>query len=419
VRTERTNLNLYILDDGFGDRHPNSYGAYLTACVFYSAIFGRSPEGSTYYSTNNISDATYLQRIAAETVLTDPFATDAYGFGSNHYYWVYNWQNYPNPPGSPANTIVISGASATPSPSVKVDTNVGVVSNLWLGTLDTNFNRSGQGRLYFFTNGSLVVTGALVVGKDGKGFVQHNGGALTVNGAITLGEQTNSTGQYSLLNGALYANQILRGAGNGLFNFQGGQLGFAQFGSMARPLDLSAGAGTLTLTNTAGTSAIFGNYTNGGVAALAIQLGNTSNALAVSGAVSLAGTLRLGYAAGFQPALGQQFTLLTAASVSGNFTNLVRPVVGTNGLGLTTSVTATSVVATVVSFAPSLSSAMLTTNGNFQFTLTSVAGSQYIFQARTNLSSGNWISLQTNSSPFTFQEAKTSPQRFYRAIYLP
>jgi hypothetical protein len=419
VRTERTNLNLYILDDGFGDRHPNSYGAYLTACVFYSAIFGRSPEGSTYYSTNNISDAIYLQRIAAETVVTDPFATDAYGFGPNHYYWAYNWQNYTNPPGSPANTIVISGASATPSPSVKVDTNIGVVTNLWLGTLDVNFNKAGQGRLYFFTNGSLAVTGAMVIGKEGKGFVQHNGGALTVNGALTLGEQTNGTGQYTLLNGALYANQILRGAGNGSFNFQSGQLGFAQFGSGARPLDLSVTAGTLTLTNTAGTSAIFGNYTNGGAATLSIQLSNTSNALSVSGAASLAGTLRLRYAAGFQPALGQQFTLLTAPAISGIFTNILLPSVGSNGLGLAVSISTTSIVATAVNFAPSLSSPTLTTNGGFQFSLTGVAGSKYVFQACTNLTAANWISLQTNSSPFTFQETRITPQRFYRAIYLP
>ena len=419
VRTERTNLNLYILDDGYGDRHPNSYGAYLTACVFYSAIFGRSPEGSTYYSTNNVSDATYLQRIAAETVLTDPFAIDAYGFGTNHYYWAYNWQNFTNPPGSPANTVVISGASATPSPSVKVDTNVGIISNLWLGIFDTNFNKSGQGRLYFSTNGSLVVTGALIVGKDGKGFVQHNGGMLTVNNAITLAEQTNSTGQYTLSNGMLYATQILRGNGNGSFHFQGGQLSFTQFGSAAHPLDLSAEAGTLTLTNTGGTSAIFGNYTNGGAGTLAIQLGNTSNALTVNNAASLAGTLRLVYATGFQPALGQQFTLLTASSISGNFTNIISPGVGTNGLGLTTSVTTTSVVAAVVSFVPSLGTPVLTTNGYFQFTLTGVAGSRYVFQACTNLSLGSWISLLTNSSPFTFQETTTLPQRFYRAIYLP
>lgn len=39
VRAERPRINLYILDDGYGDRHPNTYVVYLAACVFYSAIY--------------------------------------------------------------------------------------------------------------------------------------------------------------------------------------------------------------------------------------------------------------------------------------------------------------------------------------------------------------------------------------------
>ena len=419
VRTEFPALNLYILDDGFGDRHPNSYGAYLTACVFYSAIFGRSPEGSTYYSTNNVSDALYLQQVAAETVLADPFAADAYGFGLNHFYWAYNWQDYTNPAGSPPNTTVISGASAIPSPSVKVDANVGSVGNLWLGTLDTNFNKGGQGRLYLYPNALLVVTGAMIVGKEGKGFVQHNGGALAVNGALTLGEQTNSTGQYTLSNGTLYATQILPGAGGSAFNFQGGQLGFSQFGSAAQALNLSSVAGTLALTNTVGTSLLYGNFTNGSAATLSVQLGSSSNVLAISGAASLAGALSLGYANGFQPAPGQQFTLLSASSVSGNFTNLVIPPVGTNGLGLVTSVTATSVLATVVNYAPGLSVPVLATNSGFQFALAGVSGSQYAIQNSTNLV--DWVSILTNTAPFTFTTnmANSAGRSFYRSIYLP
>ncbi len=419
VRTERTNLNLYVLDDGLGDRHPNSYGAYLTACVFYSAIFGRSPEGSTYYSTNNISDAQYLQRIAAETVLNDPFAVDAYGFGKNNFYWAVNWQSFTNPPGSPTNTLVISGASATPSPSLKIDANVGAVSNVWLGTLDTNFNKAGQGRIYFYTNGSLVISGALVVGKDGKGFVQQNGGALTVNGALTLAEQTNSAGQYTLSNGTIFASQVLRGAGSAAFNCRGGQLGFAQFGSAARPLDLSNVAGTLAVTNTGGPALLYGNFTNGSAATVSLKLGSVSNCLTVSGAAALAGSLNLGYANGFQPALGQQFVLLTAASVSGSFASTNLPPIGTNGLGLTMSGNATSVVATVVSYAPQLTAPSLGTNGNFQISLTGVTGSRYAFQSTTNLNPPSWISLVTNSAPFIFQDAKTSPQRFYRAVHVP
>jgi hypothetical protein len=59
--------------------------------------------------------------------------------------------------------------------------------------------------------------------------------------------------------------------------------------------------------------------------------------------------------------------------------------------------------------------------GQFQFTITGSAGSNYIVQASTNLSGSNWVSLRTNPSPFSFAETNSSlfPQRFYRAVALP
>lgn len=420
VRTEQPALNLYILDDGFGDRHPNTYGAYLAACVFYSSIFGRSPEGSSYYSsTNSATNAMYLQRIAAETVLNDPFATDAYGFATNRFRWAFNWLNYTNPASAPTNTILISGAAANPSPSVKVDSNVGSIGNLSLGALDTNYFKLGQGRLFLATNGSLVVTGAMTVGKEGKGFVSQNGGTFAVNGALTLGEQTNSFGQYTLSNGTLRAPQILNGAGAGIFKLRGGALNFSQFGSAMRPLDLLAEAGALQLTNTAGSSQIFGNFTNNNPATLAIELGGTNSCLSVSGAAALGGTLRLNYANGFLPASGQKFTLLSAAAVSGNFTNVILPVVGTNGLGLVVSLTATSVVASVSNFAAQLTAPVILPNGNFQFGVGGISGSNYAVQTSTNLVT--WLPLQTNPAAFIYTATNSTgdPPRFYRAVYLP
>ena len=418
ARQQQPGLNLYILNDSLGDRHPNSYGAYLAACVFYSAIFGRSPEGSTYCSTNDVSSAMYLQQLAAQAVLQDPFASDACGFGGNQYYWAFDWQNYPNPPTAPANTIVISGASAIPSPSVRVNTNVGSVSNLWLGIHDTKYNAAGQGRLYLYPGASLVVDGGMIVGREGKGFVQQNGGALTVNGTLTLAEQTNSTGQYTLANGTLFVTQLLAGAGHSSFTLLGGQLGFSQFGSSAQPLNLSSVAGTLALGNTTGTSLVFGSFTNGNAATMAIQLGGASTAMAISGAASLAGTLTLDYAPGFQPAPGQQFTLLSASSITGNFDEVAGPAIGANGLGLVTSLTDTSVVATVVDFKPSLA-APLFANGNFQFSVTGVSNTPCALETSTNLT--DWFSIATNTVPFTY--ATNNPhadrQRFYRAIYLP
>ncbi|MFK5857346.1 MAG: PKD domain-containing protein [Bacteroidota bacterium] len=49
--------------------HPSLAGSYLAACVYYAAIYHDSPEGLNYYAGLEEEDATYLQMIAAETVL--------------------------------------------------------------------------------------------------------------------------------------------------------------------------------------------------------------------------------------------------------------------------------------------------------------------------------------------------------------
>jgi hypothetical protein len=54
--------------------------------------------------------------------------------------------------------------------------------------------------------------------------------------------------------------------------------------------------------------------------------------------------------------------------------------------------------------------------GQFSFTVSGTAGSQYVVQASTNLV--NWVSLQTNTSPFNFVDANAHQftRRFYRAL---
>jgi endonuclease/exonuclease/phosphatase family metal-dependent hydrolase len=70
---------------------------------------------------------------------------------------------------------------------------------------------------------------------------------------------------------------------------------------------------------------------------------------------------------------------------------------------------------------PLLSASALDTNLYFQFTLSGTTGSNYIVQASTNLSAGNWVSLLTNAAPFSFLDTNASlfPQRFYRALAAP
>lgn len=60
-------LNLYEPDGS----HPNEAGTYLAAAVFYSSVFQASPVGIRYHGSLSADDAEFLQRIAAETVLSD------------------------------------------------------------------------------------------------------------------------------------------------------------------------------------------------------------------------------------------------------------------------------------------------------------------------------------------------------------
>lgn len=59
------------------------------------------------------------------------------------------------------------------------------------------------------------------------------------------------------------------------------------------------------------------------------------------------------------------------------------------------------------------------TNQNFQFSIVGISNLNYTIQASTDLV--NWVSLQTNVSPFTFSitNGRSYPQRFYRSVYYP
>jgi hypothetical protein len=72
-----------------------------------------------------------------------------------------------------------------------------------------------------------------------------------------------------------------------------------------------------------GTLSVAGPYTQGAAGALEIDLGGTAagqyDALAASGAATLAGALRTASPAGYVPAKGDSFAVLTCASRSGSF----------------------------------------------------------------------------------------------------
>ena len=64
VTSERPDITLRIPDA----KHPTVAGTYLAAFSFYSAFFNRSPEGLEYSAGLDPKTATYLQRVAWESV---------------------------------------------------------------------------------------------------------------------------------------------------------------------------------------------------------------------------------------------------------------------------------------------------------------------------------------------------------------
>ena len=98
---------------------------------------------------------------------------------------------------------------------------------------------------------------------------------------------------------------------------------------------------------------------------------------------------------------------------AGNYT-----VVASNTSG---SVTSAVAHLTVLTSAATLAGPNWTTNNTFALTVAGHTNFNYIVQVNTNLSYTNWVSVITNTAPFTYNDtgATNSPQRFYRAIYRP
>lgn len=82
----------------------------------------------------------------------------------------------------------------------------------------------------------------------------------------------------------------------------------------------------------------------------------------------------------------------------------------------------TSIVSSNPPPAPAvLGAAGIDATGHIQFTVSGSVGSNYVVQASGSLIDPNWVSLRTNTAPFTFVEPISNlfSQRFYRAVAIP
>jgi hypothetical protein len=189
----------------------------------------------------------------------------------------------------------------------------------------------------------------------------NNGGTVTSFSIGAGSAVANDLSAVTLTGGTFISAGTVKGAGvpgpGSLdnFNFMGGTLAVAALDATylgssptatasANQTNVSLAVGTLanyggTLapggTNTAGLTAITGNYAvSNHAAVLAIDLGGTNqasafqnaagyyDAVAASGNVVLGGSLQVSLINGFTPGHGDTFTILTGSSVGGVFTNI-------------------------------------------------------------------------------------------------
>jgi uncharacterized repeat protein (TIGR01451 family) len=82
---------------------------------------------------------------------------------------------------------------------------------------------------------------------------------------------------------------------------------------------------------------------------------------------------------------------------------------------------ASATVNVVVPSAPQLSANFTGSNGAFKMTVTGTPGQNYTIQASTNLVTGPWVNVFTNSGSFIFTDSNATnyPYRFYRALIGP
>ena len=226
-------------------------------------------------------------------------------------------------------TIPVGGSLMLGSPSQPVSLSIAT------GSVNANATVGGT---FDLTGATLnAYLDSVVIGNE----VPSPGtelGTLTISSRPDNSVQANSiligggasAGVLNFGGGTLIANTITAGSGSRTFNWTGGRLGVGTFGTQAIPFDLNnTGTGTLAPGSASapiGTTTIFGNYTQGSAATMALDVsGAGSDFVHVSGSATLAGTLNLNSMTGFLPSVGQVLPLATYASHTGSFGFVVPP----------------------------------------------------------------------------------------------
>ena len=243
--------------------------------------------------------------------------------------------------------------------------NIIIVSN----TAEGSFSLGGYGPVAAPQSINYTLSGGSIIVPYGPG----NGDGIWLGADSNQLASTTFTlcGTGKVLAYNVKGGQSAASGARQIFNFSGGTL--ASFAINLAALQSSNAPGTYgTLYNNGGTLApgdlgvpgkttITGNLTNYPGSALAIDLGGSTQAsafqsgssnydfVAISGAAALNGGLNVSLMNHFQPAATNSFTVLTAASLSGGFTNVIGgrvAVVNATGASFQVVTTATSILLT-------------------------------------------------------------------------
>ena len=282
-----------------------------------------------------------------------------------------------------AGNFTNSGALTINKGSTFTLTGSHTLTNLSAGTLASGTYTVGGTMQLTTTNGgittnaaNLTLTGTSASIKDGtsnalSGFATNTGtlalassAAFTTGGSFTdLGTVTIATGTKLTIGGTNKTYTQSAGTTNldgalagGSATVTGGL--FQGAGTVSKNLTLGGGGTTPTLNvgdaGKAGLLSITGTYTQLSTGTMTGLINGTTagsgfSQLRVTGAASLAGTINFTVAAGFQGSLfsGETFTVLTASSVTGTFSNSTIAI--NSSFHFTVTYTSTGVVLTVAS----------------------------------------------------------------------
>lgn len=332
----------------------------------------------------------------------------------------------------PGATVTYTGNTATRSATVSAPTtNNGTVvcgeGTLVLGSL-TNLSAGGTltGGAYTTAGGVISLSHAVIAnaaaitlgaapseftsaGANALPSLQTNSGSLDLKQSLTLSGALANSGTVTVEAGTLELTSFTQTAGT--TTIVGGTALQASSGSGTVTVNAGtltgtgeiqgnlAGAGNVTPHGTvAGPMTVTGSYDGAG-GTLTIPVSGTSTAgidygqLSAIGPATLGGTLTFSTASGFLPPVGTQYTIVSAASVSGKYTTINGALLGDRRYAL--SYTPTTVVATVVPLPPTVTGVTPTGGPPAGGTKVTITGTHFVASATVHFgaSAGTSVTL--------------------------